>query len=630
MSQTTIASQTSSQKQNAESIKASFELTSGGSKKTVMIHKPRIVIGSIETADVKISETPGVAPIHAVVELVWGNEVSACSAMILDLASPSGVFVNGQKVVHHQLKNGDQVKLGDASFIFEFKKPTARDLLPDQALLLIEEDSVETIFDYRPEAKDTLEAAFSWNDCILDVDHLTDVDSMIVPPVYQNGAEVNLAQKVGNRWNLVLTPAMKGVLYINGELKTVESLRQSGKQVSLGENDFAKIESGSVSIYLSQTIAPPVLRKKTTIVTDPFLAKSMLASIALTIMIIFGVSRLDPPAEVVEPTPAVVVILDHPENYPKQPKFNKPAPKPPVEKVAEAPKPVEPPKPVEVKPKVDPKPTQLAGGKPQKAQDKAKEGEGARAKGAEGSRGAKNARPDKTKQTAAKRPSPNAGEGRGGTQSQVADNGNVQMMKGATSKILDLLGGSGKAIGKSGSKLAGFGGFDTRGEGGAGLQGTGKGGGGNADTLLGGLGDKGRGGGKVGTGLGADGTGTGIVGGAARVELNMGNGSETVVIGAIDKDAIDAAIKAHRDELRYCYENEINTGGARAAGKVIASMTIGASGKASQLAIASSSINNPKIERCVLKVLERVQFPLPGGGVPVSIKYPFGFTNANK
>lgn len=633
MSQLTTGS-VSTPKQIAEELKAAFEITLDGRKKTILIHKPRVVVGSVESADLKLS-TGGVAPIHAVIEFAWDLDIAKCEAKILDLASPTGVIVNGNRVIQQGLKNGDTVKIGDASFVFNFKKPESLPRLPDQALLLIDANTVTPIFDYRPAVKDTMEVVYSWNESILDVEHATDSSAIITPAVYQNGVSHQLAQRAGNRWTLNLTDNMSGVVYLNGEVKAISQLRKSSSSISLGENDFAKVESGSVSFYLSQTIAPPTLIKKTTIVTDPFLAKSLLVSVALTCLIVFGVAQMDPPTEQVQVPETIATILYHPEKYSTKKPLPIQKPKEEVKK-AEAPEP-EKPKKAEIdfsKPKVDqgkvaqtksPQP-----GKKQAAQGESKEGAGARAKGNEGSRGAKNAKASSSHQNAANRPSPNAGNDRGGTKSEVADNGNVQMLKGATNKILDLLGGSGQKLGKSGSKLSGFGGFTTEGNGGLAMNGKGKGGGGTADTLLGGLGDHGRGGGKVGTGLGAEGTGSGIVGGKTRVELNVGGGDETVVVGAIDRDAIEAAIRAHRDEFRYCYERELNAGASNISGKVFTAFVIGASGKASQLAIASSSINNPTVDRCVLNVLGRIQFPLPAGGVPVTIKYPFNFANASK
>ena len=201
-----------------------------------------------------------------------------------------------------------------------------------------------------------------------------------------------------------------------------------------------------------------------------------------------GLYLLEPATPPEQPVPEVMAnILYHPEKYSIKHKI------PPPEK-HEAPKEAATPAPKKAevdftKPKVkEGKVAQVKSPQPGKRQAKesqAKEGAGARAKGAEGSRGSKTAQVSATKQSAANRPSPQAGVGRGGTTSEVQDNGNVQMMKGATNKILDLLGGSGQKLGASGSKLQGFGGFSTQGNGGQALAGQGKGGGGNADTLLG-------------------------------------------------------------------------------------------------------------------------------------------------
>ncbi len=422
---------------------------------------------------------------------------------------------------------------------------------------------------------------------------------------------------------------MTGVVYLNQELQELKP----GTLV-LGENDFAKIDVGTVQFYVSQTVAPPVLRKNAThVFSDPFLTRTFFISLILTVATFFALEHAPPQtAEVVQVPETIATILYHPEKYAVK-NFQKPVPKDKSEAKKEAP--VTPPKPqaskadftkpLDSKKQVaqlkSPQP-----GKKQSAQSKAKEGEGAKAKGAEGSRGARNAKSQGKPQTAATRPSTTAGQDRGGTPSQIQDNGNVQMLKGETNKILDLLGGSGEKIGKSGSKLKGFGGFSTQGNGGAGLEGSGQGGGGTADTLLGGQGEKGRGGGKVGTGLGAEGTGSGIVGGKTRIELRSGGGDETVIVGSIDRDAIDAAIRAHRDEFLYCYEREVNAGHPGLSGKVISAFVIGGSGRASQFSVASSSMNYPAVDQCVLKVISRIQFPQPAGGMPVTVTYPFNFS----
>ena len=631
-------------------IKVHFEVIQAGQNQNYLIRKDRVVIGSVESADLKILGAD-ISPIHAVMEFGFGVNESQCTAKILDLASISGVKINGTKVVNAVVKPGDRVQIGEVSFVFIFKKPDPKHSLPDQALLLIEEDTVKPIFDYRPPVKEALEVVYSWNNTILNVKHFVTEEEVIlgdsrdhdfvVPPIFQLGNEHRLVGKQNGHWVIHLDQKMKGVLYLNGELHTVESYREnhlapsSNGTIVLGENDFAKIEAGSVQFYLSQTVSPPVLRKQTTIISDPFLAKSLIGSLLITLLILFGISKMDnPPTEVVQVPETIATILYHPEKYSiKKPLLVK---KTEPEKTAAPPEPEKPKKaeidfskPKETQGKVAQTKSQ-APGKKQAAQSKSKEGEGARAKGAEGSRGSKNAKASSSHQDSANRPSPTAGTGKGGTDSQVADNGNVQMLKGATNKILDLLGGSGQKLGASGSKLSGFGGFTTQGNGGLALQGKGSGGGGTADTLLGGTGEKGRGGGKVGTGLGSEGTGSGIVGGKTRVELSAGGGNETVVVGAIDREAIEAAIRAHKDEFTYCYEREVNAGQPNLAGKINTAFVIGASGRASQMAISASSMGSPKVENCVLSVIGRIQFPQPNGGVPCNIKYPFSFANRSK
>ena len=634
MNQTEITKDLSSE------FKASFEVDQKGSKQTLLVRKDRIVIGSIESADIKLKGSR-IAPIHAFVEIVFGATEGQSQARIVDLASPTGVMVNGKKAINEPIKAGDLIQVGEAIIRFGFQKPLKGERLSDRSLLLIDEKDVVPIFDYRPGAKEALEVVCSWSSIILNVKHFvreSEVrlgerkdDDFLIPPVLTSTDSLRFIQKTGAQWTLFFDKKMKGVLYLNGELHSVEGLGRPS--VALGVNDFAKIEIGTLSFYVSQTVAPPELKKQRAIITDPFLGKTLMTSLAVTFLILFGVSRMDiTPTEAPPPTEPIATILYHPEKYSvKRPEPPKPVEKKPEEKIPE----VKPQKNATVdftKPKQDKKAQVKSSqpGKHQAAQSQAKGGAGAKAKGAAGSRGEKNAQASAKPQTAAKRPSPTVGKNAGGTISQSADNGNVQMLKGETSKILDILGGSGQKLGKSGSKLAGFAGFSTQGNGGLALSGKGKGGGGNADTLLGGESNHGRGGGKVGTGLGSEGTGAGIVGGKTRVELNVGGGDETVVVGSIDRDAIEAAIRAHRDEFRYCYEKELNTGHPTLAGKVVTAFVIGGSGRASQLAVASSSLGSPSVERCVLSILGRIQFPQPAGGVPVTIKYPFAYNGGSK
>ncbi|NDG85348.1 MAG: hypothetical protein EBX52_09985 [Proteobacteria bacterium] len=342
-----------------------------------------------------------------------------------------------------------------------------------------------------------------------------DADFQIPKGLYGADGAV-LAFKQGQDWKLKLSPEMKGVLYTGGRLVPIPDFvivneERDAAVVSLGDGDFVKLQIGALSFHLSRTVSPPVLVKRGEVGSDPFLVRMLLVSLSITILSLFAVSRLEVPQS--EPpvfSETVATILYHPEKYTSRPAV--PEQQTPLEN------------PVEAVPAKENKVVQseaAAKTKKKASEGMAKEGAGARALGREGQRGSKTAPKADQGKTAAKRTSPVPGKDRGGTNSRSQDEGNVQLLKGASNRILDLLGGSGQKLGASGSKLEGFGGFSNRGNGGAALQGSGKGGGGRADTLLGGQGNQGRAGGRVGTGLGAEGTGTGIVGGKT-LNLNVG------------------------------------------------------------------------------------------------------------
>jgi len=424
-----------------------------------------------------------------------------------------------------------------------------------------------------------------------------------------------------------------------------------GFSVPFGQNDFAKVRMGEVDLYFSFTAAPPRLKSQRLFDRDPLFAKILISSMLLTAAAIFGLKRIQVPQAIeAEQLPErIATILYQPEKFQQ---------KKPLTVVQQDKKPETPPAPVQTaKPvtQIDIKPNPNAtarpvpkvmdtgkktasnsankpsnvgaknGGGPSQAE--AKEGRGAKAKGAEGTRGSKTSKNTGTPQTQAKRPSPQGGEGRGGGgASQVQQDGNLDLMKGFGGKIENLLGNTAEKLGKGGKNLEGFGGFTTQGRDGLALSGDGKGGGGTAESL-GGLSDRGTGGGRVGTGLGASGTGNGIIGGKARVAIRSGGPEEAVVMGAIDADAVEAALLAHKDEFRLCYEREINAENPKLAGRVGTSFVIGSSGRVTQAGIESTTLKNANVERCVLAVIKRIDFPIPRGGGTVQVTYPFKFNS---
>lgn len=657
----------------------------GSEVATHRLDKDRLVVGSVVSADVRVVGD-GVAPIHAVIEVA--PEPQGC--MIYDLASETGVFVNGAKVVTGPLKSGDQITIGRNVLTFRVEdraqvlsqlgrervrgtegraeSAAGRKLFYSadedfRPLLLEESMEVDEIFDYRPAQKTALEVVMSWHGTILGIEHFVGRRQVLlgsgrrcdfaIPPLLA-AAEHALVTRTGEDYVLNLDSRMKGVVQRKGSLRALEDLRGESSWLPIERDDFAKVSVGEVDFFLSFTQAPPRLKRARLFERDPLFRKIFTASLLLTGVTIYGLSslRVVQTLEAEQIPERIATILYQPEKYAPREKAPAVATRP--EEPAVAPKPVEPPKPkpqpttkIEVRPNPNnankPVPKEMSTGStpsktqvapkrpaPSKGQNAAKEGQGARAKGTEGSRGSKTAPVDKTPQKKAALPSPDGGKGPGGGNSQASpDIGNVDFLKGASGKIENILGNAGAQLGKQGDSLKGLGGFDTRGNGGLALSGQGKGGGGSSD-LSAGLGNQGRGFGKVGTGLGAAGTGNGIIGGQARVPIRMGGNEETVVMGSIDADAIDAAMRAHADEFRVCYEREINAEHPGLGGRVGTTFVIGSSGRVSDAGIESSSLKNANVERCIITVIKRIAFPMPRGGGVVQVSYPFKFSPIQK
>ncbi|MEO5970831.1 MAG: AgmX/PglI C-terminal domain-containing protein, partial [Bdellovibrionia bacterium] len=550
------------------------------------------------------------------------------------------------------------------------------DLAP---LLLQEEREVEEIFDYRPTSKRALEVVMSWCGAILSVEHFVNEKTVTVgstlksdfgiPPLLSSG-QYAIVTRTGDGFVINLDAKMKGVIQKAGSLLSLDDVRKSGgSQAAIGNEDFAKVSVGDIDFYFSFTAAPPRLKRRKILQRDPFFSRVFFSSILLTAIMLFALTKVTIPQNIdVEQVPdRIATILYQPEKFMKPPVVPtaKPAPTP-VPTAAptpppQAPKPVAPtpapkPKPktvVKITPPKEPPPkapipkvmdvtpapkkaieppkVTPPTAKPAKAphaapKAEAKEGEGAKAKGASGSRGEPDKKKSAAKVTELSRPSPTQGDKGASGVSEVPDEGNVDILKGAGGRIQNILGNSAAHLGKGSENLKGFGNFSTGGSGGLALSGSGSGGGGTAETTLGGLGNKGTGMGRVGTGKGAAGAGNGIVGSQLHVSIRTDGPEEAVVMGSIDRDAVAAAIYAHKDEFRLCYEREINAEHPTLAGQIGTSFVIGASGRVTQAGIESSSLKNPNAERCVITVLKRIDFPMPRGGGVVEVHFPFKFS----
>jgi TonB family protein len=162
---------------------------------------------------------------------------------------------------------------------------------------------------------------------------------------------------------------------------------------------------------------------------------------------------------------------------------------------------------------------------------------------------------------------------------------------------------------------------DASGLGGLGLKGTGRGGGGTGEGKIG-LGSLG----TIGRGVGG-GSGAGYGRGVGRLRGRRGRAPRIIagraeVRGSLDREIIRRIIRRHINEVKYCYQRELARS-PNLTGRVTIRFVIAASGQVVQSSVASSTLGNASVERCISSAVRRWLFPKPRGGGVVIVSYPF-------
>jgi TonB family protein len=94
------------------------------------------------------------------------------------------------------------------------------------------------------------------------------------------------------------------------------------------------------------------------------------------------------------------------------------------------------------------------------------------------------------------------------------------------------------------------------------------------------------------------------------------------VTGDLDKDIIRRIVRAHINEVRYCY-NQGLTKDPKLSGRVEIAFEIGGTGKVTSATVEDTTLSDKAVGTCVAKAVKRWKFPRPRDGKAVSVKYPF-------
>ena len=176
----------------------------------------------------------------------------------------------------------------------------------------------------------------------------------------------------------------------------------------------------------------------------------------------------------------------------------------------------------------------------------------------------------------------------------------------------ELVGVAGKATGSSGQEV------QRSGEGiGSRLKNTGASGSGSATVGISGVGTKGR-------GTGDYGYGTGGLGEKGNVDINLG-GSEEIFVGSIDRDAILRVIRNNVQQIRTCYERELNRN-PNLSGKIVLEWDIIEEGQATAVKTKENSMSTNNVATCLTSRLRTWRFPEPPEDQIARVTFPFVFS----
>lgn len=617
-----------------------------------IISKKRSILGRVDNADVVI-DNEAVSSVHAVIEIIPGG------AVIYDMNSTNGTYINGKKVVTERIKIGDRVQFANQEFIL--KEYVAQDDLPPVLDMLTPQtgsatvvgenrklpsaldidlvmpavvyplasdpkamfseyifedaDKIYPIFNYQI-GKTAVEVIILYDDIIFSVDYLTNKDGVyhLTGFMPQANQEVEFPY-LGKTMKTPLVEVRGGEIFafrLNGfNVMYLSDTKSSDNDSNfkLNNQDIIRFERSGLQIFIRNVDAPPK------VAAPPFFRrdKTFFSLVIIALLFCTGISvftlnyKLDEEIEQEKIPERLAKVLD--------------VPKPIIIRNK-----VEPVK-VEVKSEVK-KENQID--KPEKIQV-IKEERQAGVKEAEKVQEVKQAtvkddgkRPDKLE---AKKM---GGSGKKAAQlpksSNTASSGHVDTYKSFDfqSNISSTLS-KGKGVkGNVAASSSGVGAGSGAGEGEG--NGTVFGGRGNVDNLK--RADVTSTGSLVGSSTGKISASKGAEGLSSKKGIiNAGIPTETVILGSIDPNLIRKLLADHIPQFRFCYQKELDQQKdmTEFQGIVKFNFVLGASGRVVKAGVTSEANLTPQVKECVLSVLKGIPFPEPKGGGQAEINQPINF-----
>jgi len=639
--------------------------------------KGRILIGRSESCDLVISHD-AISAIHAVVEIFDGR------AVIYDMNSTNGSYVNNEKVVRAEIKLGQSFRLADIEFSFlkydvmaslppvldtlepehgnasvknlppipdvpsakqlPVGAPAVSDVMPSIVYPLASDPKAEfseyifedkqdlyPIFKYESN-KQAVEVIVLFKDQIFSVDYLPEGKSTyFISGIMTTKDELEFPYlgktekfpfvQVQNGHTTVHTLPGFGVFHLSDKKKDTG---HQGASIDLQGQDLLRLQKDDLQIFVRNVQAPPQVLSAPILKRDPDFRKYLLFFLSFVVMISVGMNTVEIPEDTKEeelaPERLATILYKQPLFVNKNDSVAKTEKAPPVAQKA-------PPK-VAVA-KDAPKETQPVIQKPDviTTKDQSK-------------------KPDPGKKTATEKKVVKQGtEPVTKPTNQIASPvpAKISANKASTSmgpsafsptnlksvghvevyKSADFSSTVSSLVAKGGSLT----GVQTKSASGAGGEFTGSVSGvstGTGSVKTAGI--QTNQGSLVGATTGVLGDSKGAEGlSAKKMIYTAGIPSETVVLGSMDPDVIRRILLDHLPQFRYCYQKELESSGAELSGMIKLDFTIGASGHVSGAGVDSGSRLPANVKQCVVSVLKGISFPEPMGGGTVEVKQPMNF-----
>lgn len=107
--------------------------------------------------------------------------------------------------------------------------------------------------------------------------------------------------------------------------------------------------------------------------------------------------------------------------------------------------------------------------------------------------------------------------------------------------------------------------------------------------------------------------------------------SPSTADGSVARELIQKVVKAHRVEIRFCFEAALSREPGL-AGKILVDFTIGRDGKVTEAGIETkqTTLLQREVQQCIISAVSTWQFPKPEGDGVVRVSYPFVFIQGSE